>query len=70
MINFNQASDILINDKVVDRIEINNIIVWDKIIWFDPIQINNNLYIRSAKPQVQIESNINLGYFNKGGDHI
>jgi hypothetical protein len=37
MISFNQASDILINDKIADRIEINNIIVWDKIIWFDPI---------------------------------
>lgn len=72
MINFNNASTILIDGKSAEQIVINGVIVWGQAVWFNPVQIKNNLYIKSAVPQTQIKTNVSLGKFHsdKGGEEV
>lgn len=67
MINFNNAYEIQIDGKQVEQIIINGVIVWDAAVWYNPIWMNKNLYVRSAHPQAQVGTNIDLG-INTGGE--
>lgn len=68
MIIFNNAEAISIDGKPAEQIKINGIIVWEYGKWFDPIHIQNSLYIRSAMPQTQIGTNVSLGKAHNSGE--
>lgn len=61
MINFNNVSEVKLNGKQVEQIAINGVIVWGAAVWFPPIQVKQDLYVRSVLYQNQDGTNVNFG---------
>lgn len=66
MINFNNISEIKLENKQVEQITINGIVVWGQAIWYAPIPLGNNLYVRSVIYHTPEGVNLNLGA--RGGE--
>ena len=67
MINFNNVSEILMDGKYVEQIAINGTIVWGSAVWLPPIQLRQDLYVRSVLYQSQQNTNVNFGLTNLNG---
>ena len=67
MINFNKVSEIKLNGKQVEQIAINGTIVWGSAVWLPPIQLRQDLYVRSVLYQSQQNTNVNFGLTNLNG---
>lgn len=66
MINFNNVSEIQLEDKQVEQIAINGVVVWGQAVWYAPIPLGNNLYVRSVIYHTLEGTNLNLSA--KGGE--
>lgn len=67
MINFNNVSEIKLENKQVEQIAINGIVVWGQAVWYAPIPLGNNLYVRSVIYHASEGVNLNLGV-KEGGE--
>lgn len=67
MINFNNVSEIEFEGRAVEQIAINGVIVWGSAVWFPPIQLRQDLYVRSVLYQNQQNTNVNFGLTNLNG---
>lgn len=67
MINFNEVSEVQIKGKQVEQIAINGVIVWGQAVWYPPIPLGKNLYVRSVLYQSQNGTNLNMGLTNFNG---
>ena len=68
MINFNNVFEIQMDNKQVEQISIDGVVVWGRAIWLAPIHIVNDLYVRSVLYQSKADTNVNIGKYNGGGE--
>lgn len=66
MINFNNVSEVKFEGKAVEQVAINGVIVWGQAVWYPPIHLNRNLYVKSVLYQNLEGTNLNMGLDNGG----
>ena len=67
MINFNNVSEVKFEGKAVEQIAINGVIVWGQAVWYPPVYLNRNLYVKSVLYQNLEGTNLNMG-LDDGGE--